>query len=425
MATIRNHMNKWLPKRLHQAVGRFFCKRSIIIVSEHKTQHVPFAIGMQMVVLMVALVLVGAASFFSGSYVAAQKVLAEKDRKIAMTSEENERFAAEFSLLKRDLITLSQEEKSGKPGKAGSYAQMIAERYAKEASAQATVTPVRDGKAAVTLAASPEVPSGLNDLNARYAAVFQRIDYLENKVKELQTTHQQMVADIKQTTAGKIAEIERVIASTGVDKPSLVKQAELQRTRDEQRREKYGRIEAGAAAGARGGPFEPLKTSALKEKEPELYFSLKRMMTLNELVNAMPLSFPLDSDDFHVTSTFGTRSDPFRGTQAFHAGVDIAGPQGARITASSDGKIVAAGWHNAYGNTIDVDHGYGFVSRYGHLSKILVRQGQTVKRGQVIAIQGSTGRSTGSHLHYEVRYNDEPLNPSKFLKAGVNVRAVN
>ena len=425
MATIRNHMNKWLPKRFNQAVSRFFCKRSIIIVSEHKTQHVPFAIGAQMTVLLMALVLVGAASFFSGSYVAAQKVLAEKDKKIATTSEENERFAAEFGLLKRDLITLSQEEKNGKSGKLDGYAQMVADRYAKEASAQAVATPVRDGKAALALTTSPAASSGFNDLNARYAAVFQRIDYLENKVKELQTTHQQMVADIKQTTAGKIAEIERVIASTGVDKAPLIKQAELQRTQDEQRREKYGRIEGAGAAGARGGPFEPLKTSALKEKEPDLYFSLKRMMTLNELMTAMPLSFPLDSDDFRVTSTFGSRSDPFRGTQAFHSGVDLAGPEGARILAPSEGKVVSAGWHTAYGNTIDIDHGYGFVTRYGHLSKILVREGQTIKRGQLIALQGSTGRSTGSHLHYEVRYNDEAINPSKFLKAGANVRAVN
>ncbi len=409
------NVSKWFSKRANQSMRRLFCKRSIIIVSEHKTQHVPVAVGVQLSVLTVALVLVSSASFFSGSYIAAQKVLAEKDKQIASTSEENERFAAEFSLLKRDLATLSQEETSGKSGKNG-YAQMVAERYAKDPSTQ-----TGDGKEVVADAS----PSGMSELNSRYAAVFQRIDYLENKVKELQTTHQQMVADIKQATSGKIAEIERVIASTGVNKAPLVKQAELQRTQDEQRREKYGRIENSGNSGARGGPYEPLKTSALKEKEPDLYFNLKRMMVLNSLAAAMPLSFPLDSNDFHVTSSFGGRSDPFRGTQAFHSGVDIAGPQGARIIAPSEGKVVSAGWHNAYGNTIDVDHGFGFVTRYGHLSKIMVRMGQTIKKGEVIAIQGSTGRSTGSHLHYEVRYNDEPMNPGRFLKAGAHVRSVN
>ena len=174
--------------------------------------------------------------------------------------------------------------------------------------------------------------------------------------------------------------------------------------------------------GGRGGPLEPLKTTALKEKEPDLYFNLKRLMTLNELATAMPLAFPLDSDDFRVTSGFGARSDPFNHGHAFHSGVDLAGPEGAHIIAPSDGKVVEAGWQNAYGNTVDISHGYGFVTRYGHLSKILVRPGQTVKKGELIAIQGSTGRSTGSHLHYEVRYDDEAIDPSKFLKAGTHVR---
>ena len=224
---MNKNLGKLLSRRIAQVSKRFFCKRSIIIVSEHKTQHVPFAIGTQMAVSLAALMIVGSASYFSGSYMAAQKVLAEKDQKIALTSEENERVSAEFGLLKRDLVTLSQEDKNGKSGKLDSYAQMVAERYAKEGSAQAAATPVSDGKADVTLAAAA---AGGSNMNARYSAVFQRIDYLENKVKELQATHQQMVADIKQTTAGKIAEIDRVLASTGVDKVGLIRQAELQRT---------------------------------------------------------------------------------------------------------------------------------------------------------------------------------------------------
>lgn len=410
-------------KRKDAWFGRLFCKRSIIIVSEHKTQHIPFAIGMQMTGMLIALSVVGWVSYSSGSYMAAQQVLIEKDKKIASASEENQRFVAEFGLLKRDLMTLAQEEQKGGAGKQNEYAKMVADSYAKATEEQA--------KAAVSGTHLPvETASAVStDAQARYSAVFQRIDYLESKVKSLQSEHDQMMADIKEATGGKIAELERVIASTGVDKNAIVRQAELERSQDEQRREKYGRIEKAGASGpahdAQGGPFIPAKTSMLKEKEPELYFNVKRLMTLNDLVSTMPLGFPLDADDFRVTSGFGTRVDPFRGRMAFHSGVDIAGPEGARILAPSAGKVVLSGWKTAYGNTVDIDHGHGLVSRYGHLQKILVQEGQTVRKGQVIAIQGATGRTTGSHLHYEVRYDDEPLNPGKFLKAGTDVRKIN
>jgi murein DD-endopeptidase MepM/ murein hydrolase activator NlpD len=102
--------------------------------------------------------------------------------------------------------------------------------------------------------------------------------------------------------------------------------------------------------------------------------------------------------------------------------VDLAGPVGTRIKATSDGKVSFTGYRGAYGNMVEVSHDFGFATRYGHLSKILVKDGQSVKKGDIIAVQGSTGRSTGNHLHYEVRYEGKALNPSNFLKAGDYVR---
>ena len=386
-----------LGKFVHGVFGRLFCKRSIIIISEHKTQHVPFAIGMQLGAMLAVMGVVGWASYSSGSYMAAQQVLVEKDRKIASESEENARVGAEFSLLKRDLMKMADEEKNGKNGgKIGEYAKMVTEQY-------------KDGQqpAAGTNTADNE------DAAAKYNAVFARIDYLENKVKELQTTHDQMMSDIRNTTGGKIAELEKVIAATGMEAQPLEQKAEAERKQAAAQHEKYGRIEGGS-----GGPYEPVPTSVLQEKETELYFNLKKLMTLNNIVNTMPLAFPLASDDYRETSGFGTRIDPFRGRLAYHSGVDLAGPEGTRIKATNDGKVTHAGWFAAYGNEIDIDHGMGFATRYGHLSQILVKEGQVVHKGDVIGIQGSTGRSTGSHLHYEVRYNDEAINPVNFLKAG-------
>ncbi len=388
-------------KRLGNRLNAFFCKRSIIIISEHKTQHVPFSAVTQFVAFVAMVGFVGWASFSSGSYMAAQAVLTEKDRTIASTTEHNEKVTAEFSLLKRDLMKLAEENKSGE---LADYAKMMTEQFA-DSEESVTQEFAKANKAA--------------EVSDKYNAVFKRIEYLENKVKDLQSTHDLMVADIKATTGGKIAELERVIATTGVDKAPLERQALARQKQAEQRAEKYGRT----IQNGQGGPFVPVKTSMLREKEPELYFNMKRMMTLNDIVSALPVADPMATKSYRRTSSFGTRVDPFRGALAYHSGVDLAGPKGTMIRATSDGQISLTGWRGAYGQMVEVKHDFGFATRYGHLSKILVKPGQTVKRGEVIAVQGSTGRSTGNHLHYEVRYNGNAINPSNFLKAGQDVRS--
>ena len=121
--------------------------------------------------------------------------------------------------------------------------------------------------------------------------------------------------------------------------------------------------------------------------------------------------------NLNFSSFYGVRSDPFRGTAAMHAGVDIPGPMGTPVYATADGIVERAGWTGGYGNLVELEHGKGLETRYGHLSKIMVAQGQRVKRGDVIALMGSTGRSTGSHLHYEVRMDGRAVNPVPYLNS--------
>lgn len=391
------------PKsRLGRIYASFFCKRSIIIISDQKTKHVPFAAGTQALGAFAALGFVAWAAFSSGSYMAAQKVIDEKEKKLATFAQENERVEAEFSLLKMDLMKLA--DAGGKGGKSAEVAKEIVEQYAE-----------KPGEA------KPD------ELRSKYDVVFERIQFLENKVKELQSDHDEMIADIRATTGGKIREIERVIARTGVDKEELQRAADAKRVQEELRRERYGRIEGNTGAlgdgDGRGGPYSPVATSRLKQKDANLYFDLRRLMSLNDIVTAMPLASPMEKQNYKATSGFGTRIDPFRGTLSMHSGADLAGPLGSQIVSTNNGRIDFAGWKTAYGNTIDVKHEYGFTTRYAHLSKILVRPGQLVRKGQVIGVQGSTGRSTGNHLHYEVRYNDVAINPVNFLKAGIDVQA--
>jgi murein DD-endopeptidase MepM/ murein hydrolase activator NlpD len=181
---------------------------------------------------------------------------------------------------------------------------------------------------------------------------------------------------------------------------------------------------------AMGGPYEPVDAataaaataaSATADAQADaqfraLFLSWKKLDTIERAAISIPSYQPVASLSF--TSNFGVRSDPFRGTAAMHAGVDIPGPIGTPVYATADGIIARAERAGGYGNLIEVNHGKGIATRYGHLSKIIVRDHERVKRGQLIGLMGSTGRSTGSHLHYEVRIDGAAVNPVPYLQAG-------
>lgn len=120
--------------------------------------------------------------------------------------------------------------------------------------------------------------------------------------------------------------------------------------------------------------------------------------------------------DAQVTSNFGTRSDPFHGGRRMHAGMDMGGRVGMPIYATGDGYVKRSRWAGGYGNLVEIEHGFGYQTRFGHLSRSLVQEGQFVRRGQMIALMGSTGRSTGPHLHYEVRISGRAVEPSRFMQ---------
>jgi len=116
-----------------------------------------------------------------------------------------------------------------------------------------------------------------------------------------------------------------------------------------------------------------------------------------------------------LTSKFGFRRDPFTGDMGFHPGIDIAAPSGTPVIAPAAGKVKSVRWLYGYGLTIEIDHGYGFTTRYAHVQRAIVKPGQKVRRGEIIAYVGKTGRTTGPHLHYEVRMNRRPVNPTKYI----------
>jgi murein DD-endopeptidase MepM/ murein hydrolase activator NlpD len=174
---------------------------------------------------------------------------------------------------------------------------------------------------------------------------------------------------------------------------------------------------------AEGGPLERLATGADGSLDPRfrrLGLSLARMDALENGLASIPQVQP--AHVAYVSSSYGYRSDPFNGSAAFHAGLDFPGPMGSPIYAAAKGKVSFVGQRQGYGNCIEISHGNGLMTRYGHLSAFGVRVGQDVDGGTRIAAMGSTGRSTGPHLHFEVRVNNRPMNPRPFLEAARNVQ---
>jgi murein DD-endopeptidase MepM/ murein hydrolase activator NlpD len=159
----------------------------------------------------------------------------------------------------------------------------------------------------------------------------------------------------------------------------------------------------------RGGPFIAANDPQVRTLQADAVRQAALAATFASIPAFLPVTHPNQSSDF------GYRSDPIHGGGAFHAGLDLTGRTGEAIHVAADGVVVRAGWWAGYGKVVVVDHGNGMETRYGHMSRFHVKAGDTVRQGQVIGGMGSTGRSTGTHLHFEIRLDGRPLDPQPFL----------
>jgi murein DD-endopeptidase MepM/ murein hydrolase activator NlpD len=199
--------------------------------------------------------------------------------------------------------------------------------------------------------------------------------------------------DRRSDNSGRTSEVERLLASTGIDVEKLL-----------------GHLSVPAG---QGGPYVALDKANMPAAGDA------RSEELEKIIKTLPLGAPLAH--YEITSGFGGRSDPFHGKQGFHAGVDFVSAYRAPILATAPGTVIFTGVKDNYGKVVEIDHGHGIVTRYAHLHRIVVPLGQRVQTRQQVAELGSTGRSTGPHLHYEVLVNGVAQDPEKFLQAGKNV----
>ena len=174
-----------------------------------------------------------------------------------------------------------------------------------------------------------------------------------------------------------------------------------------------------------GGPFVPYHPDMDIDTDSDgLRISLDRRIDrwnqLNEVFRALPLAAPMK--DYRMTSRYGRRKDPFNNRWAMHSGLDFSAPYRSPVLAPGPGVVKFANWKSRYGRVVEIDHGYGVMTRFAHMAKITVKQGDVVEVGDQIGQLGSSGRSTGPHLHYEIHYKGKTVNPLKFVRAGKDVQ---
>jgi murein DD-endopeptidase MepM/ murein hydrolase activator NlpD len=241
--------------------------------------------------------------------------------------------------------------------------------------------------------------------NESTGPLMQQANAQSARIVRLDVGQSTLLAEATQDVNKEAARLSRALQATGVNSASLLK-----RIAEEQ------------------GPERPLITAASTTEITDDAFgagigdATTAMGKLRDVVAALksvPLISPTEVGS--VSSSFGARPDPFNEQLAFHTGIDFSGPKGSDVRATAPGVVVFAGKNGDYGNTVEVDHGYGMRTRYGHLSKILAPLGSRVDTGTVVGKLGSTGRSTGPHVHYEVWYGDSVRDPGRFIKAGQDV----
>jgi murein DD-endopeptidase MepM/ murein hydrolase activator NlpD len=241
---------------------------------------------------------------------------------------------------------------------------------------------------------------------------FAKIQGVDNVIVRLQTSLDQVerrqtaaLSSVEDSFESRARRMRGVIADLGLDMTQL---------------------EAATPRSGMGGPFVPVKLApdagAFERQLYRINVGRAQVERLNRTLALVPYRKPVIGE-VEFTSGFGVRSDPFLGRPAMHTGLDFRASSGDPIRATANGKVVSSGWAGGYGRMVEIDHGNGLSTRYGHMSEIHVKVGDTIKIGQVIGAVGSTGRSTGPHLHYETRIDGEAVDPQKFLRAGVRLSA--
>ncbi len=432
----RNRRSFW--NRLGALADRLFPERQVHLRTKGRVSFVRFTQRAQIAMLLVFLMTGGWVTYASVAYVRNDSVLAGKDNQIADSKQAYRGLLGEVSEYQRKFTNLASDLED-------SHSLMLA-LVEKNASLQRNLSTVAR-KLNVTRSEREHVATARQELKQKLTSIEvkmrdmsnqnfsltdnlstaeadlqkalsernrslyegtrmrRRIKNLEVRLADLQKTEEVAIQRLTDSTANYIETMEKVVSVAGLNLKHLLKGYEL-------------------PASGQGGPFiaaglEDLPGKQMKERLANLDMHLNRWEALQDVMQKIPLSPPLNS--FYVTSSFGKRRDPINRRWAAHYGLDLGGPFKSRVYSPASGVVTYAGWKGKYGKLVEIDHGAGLKTRYGHLNRILVKKGQKVGFHQKIGLLGNTGRSTGKHLHYEIVFRGRAKNPMKFIKAGRNV----
>ncbi len=350
------------------------------------------------------------------------ELAAERDRRAAEARSAQERFQAAMEQVSRQQTAILQSVEERR--ELATALDRMRERLQAAIAERDTVIAVND-----RLIAQKDGGTGKQDLSdtlqtvaaalsdataARDAAAADRAELqaeladLELRARVNTQRQGEMVDELEQAVSMSFGPLETMFKETGVDVAALLDTVR-------------------ATYSGEGGPLGAPTLSTRSVDDPklsarfdQLLGNIDRMNLLRIAAEKVPYAIPVHST-YRMTSGFGGRSDPFGRGRRRHEGVDLAAPVGTPIYATADGVVETAGRESGYGNVVRIRHELGFETVYGHQSKIRVQVGQQVSRGERIGDMGSTGRSTGSHLHYEVRVNGQPVNPMTYLEAAKDV----
>ena len=234
-----------------------------------------------------------------------------------------------------------------------------------------------------------------------------QMEQMEATIDELKTAELEVLDKIKTLSNKELDKIKGIFSSVNV----ALKRKNMY----------FNAMANSKRKDSKGGPYVPLKIKLddprIEDKVSAIFKSVDDIEYYREVMLSVPLGKPVWS--YWVTSRYGTRSDPFKKTKARHKGVDLASRTGNKVNVKGQGKVIRAEYAGAYGNLVVVDHGNGFQTKYAHLNKIYVKKGDRLEINDTVGEVGSTGRSTGPHLHYEVLYKGVNVDPLPFLKAKI------
>lgn len=339
------------------------------------------------------------------SFAAASDSLEKNHKGLVSLIGQNQTLKGNLRTLRRDLARLEDERTKAQKEKRAAAERLAAIQTHLESTKQKNLALARrldnaGSELAVALAAKSHASRTGATLNSRVSELQKRLI----GAKEAQTALLDRIGDTSQSEAKRLTSI---IASAGLNVKTLLRAQ-------------------GAPALAQGGPFEAVPKNGVTTDEEKLEIALTNvngmldhLEGLQRIVRNLPLAPPLDY--YYISSKYGHRTDPLNGTTAMHRGVDFGAKHRATVYSTAPGKVIYAGWKGRFGRFIEIDHGNGVVTRYGHLRRIYVKRGQEIGFRTKIGQMGNSGRSTGTHLHYEIHVNQRSVDPLNIMKAGKNV----